>query len=84
MLTSNAVRNGRGCQMDKADITQARMEAEEAFRELDRLNQPPRIIHLHCLDCGEPIHPVRQAHGFSTCVDCAEASERAAKMRRAP
>ena len=70
--------------MDAADITQARMEAEEALRERNRLNQPPSIIHLHCLDCGEPIPPARQAHGFSTCVDCAEASERAARMRRAP
>lgn len=70
--------------MDDADITQARMEAEEALRELNRLNQPQSIIHLHCLDCGEPIPPARQVHGFSTCVDCAEASEWAARMRRAP
>lgn len=68
--------------MDDADLTQARMEAEEALRARGKPLVVPKVRYSHCQDCGEPIHEARQAHGFSTCVDCAELAERNAQRRR--
>jgi RNA polymerase-binding transcription factor DksA len=68
--------------MDDADLTQARMEAEEALRARGKPSAVPKVRYSHCLDCGEPIPEARQAHGFSTCVDCAELAERKAQRRR--
>jgi RNA polymerase-binding transcription factor DksA len=67
--------------MDDADLTQARMEAEEALRARGKLLAVPKVHYSHCLDFGEPIPEARQAHGFSTCVDCAELAERKAQRR---
>ena len=69
--------------MDDADLAQAWQEAEDALRA--RYKQPPAPVthYSHCLECGEPIPEARQAHGFATCIDCAEAAERnAAKHRK--
>jgi RNA polymerase-binding transcription factor DksA len=68
--------------MDDADLTQARMEAEEALRARGKPSAVPKVRYSHCLDCGEPIPEARQAHGFSTCVDCAELAERKVQRRR--
>lgn len=68
--------------MDDADFTQARMEAEEALRAREKSLAVPKVRRSHCLDCGEPIPEAKQAHGFSTCVDCAELAERKAQRRR--
>ena len=76
MLTSNAVRKGKGCQMDDADLTQARMEAEEALRERRKPLVVTKVRYSHCIECGEPMPEVRQAHGFTNCIECAEAAER--------
>ena len=84
MLTSNAVRKGRGCQMDAADITQARMEAEEVLRARGNSLTTPKVRYSHCVECGEPIPEGRQVHGFATCIDCAEAAERNAARYRRP
>ena len=68
--------------MDDADLTQARLEAEEALRARYKQPAAPVVRHSHCA-CGEPIPEARQAHGFATCIDCAETAERnAAKYRR--
>lgn len=70
--------------MDDADLTQARMEAEEALRARYSKPTAPVMRYAHCLDCGEPIPEARQAYGFSTCVDCATIAERDASQRRRP
>lgn len=67
--------------MDDADLTQARMEAEEALQARGKPLAVPKVRYRHCWDCGEPLPEARQAHGFSTCVDCAELAERKAQRR---
>lgn len=62
--------------MDDADITQARMEAEEALQARGKPLAVPKVRYSHCIECGESMPEVRQAHGFTNCVDCAEAAER--------
>ena len=62
--------------MDDADITQARMEAEEALLARGKPLAVPKVRYSHCVECGESMPEVRQAHGFANCVDCAEAAER--------
>ena len=66
--------------MDDADLAQAQMEAEEALRARRKPPAVPKVRYSHCVECGEPMPEVRQAHGFDNCVDCAEAAER--RMRR--
>ena len=66
--------------MDDADLTQARMEAEEALRARGKPPAPPKVRYSHCVECEEPIPEERQAHGFDNCIDCAEAAER--RLRR--
>ena len=66
--------------MDDADLTQARMEAEEALRARRKPLAVSKVRYSHCVECGEPIPEGRQAHGFATCIDCAEAAER--RLRR--
>ena len=68
--------------MDDADLTQARQETEEALRARYKPSAVPVKHYSHCLDCGEPIPEARQAHGFATCIDCAEAAERNASRHR--
>lgn len=65
--------------MDDADITQARMEAEEALRAPRQAES--RIRQSHCT-CGEPIPEARQALGLTTCIECAERAERIASRYR--
>ena len=67
--------------MDDADLTQARMEAEEALRARGKPPAPPKVHYSHCIECGEPIPEERQAHGFNNCIDCAEAAERRLRRR---
>ena len=67
--------------MDDADLTQARQETEEAVRARYKQPAAPKVRHSHCT-CGEPIPEARQAHGFVTCIDCAEAAERNASRHR--
>ena len=62
--------------MDDADLTQARMEVEEALRARRKPLVPPKVRYSHCVECGEPMPEARQAHGFDNCIDCAEAAER--------
>ena len=68
--------------MDDADLTQARMEAEEAIRA--RYKPSASVARRSRCECGEPIPEVRQAYGFATCIDCAEAAERNAARHRRP
>ena len=70
--------------MDDADLTQARMEAEEVLRARGRHLTTPKVRYSHCVECGEPIPEGRQVHGFATCIDCAEAAERNAARYRRP
>ena len=67
--------------MDYADLTQARMEAEEALRARRKPLAVPKVRYSHCVECGEPMPEVRQVHGFGNCVDCAEAAERRMRLR---
>lgn len=67
--------------MDDADITQARMEAEEALLARGKPLAVPKVRYSHCIECGESMPEVRQAHGFANCVDCAEAAERHLRRR---
>lgn len=70
--------------MDDADLTQARMEAEEVLRARGKPLVPPKVRYSHCVECGEAIPEGRQAYGFTTCIDCAEAAERNAARHRRP
>lgn len=66
--------------MDDADITQARQEVEDALRARYATKPQAVIRRSHC-DCGEAIPEVRQAYGFTNCIDCAEATERSSRRR---
>lgn len=68
--------------MDDADLTQARMEAEEALRARWKPLAVPKVRCSHCLDCGEPIPEARQALGLTMCIECAERAERIASRYR--
>ena len=74
--------------MDDADITQVRLEAEEALQrkraEAAAITQaalPPTTV---CLEenCGEPLPPQRIAHGFRLCVTCQTLKEKANALRK--
>lgn len=67
--------------MDDADLTQARMEAEEALRARRKTLAVPKVHYSHCIECGELMPEVRQAHGFANCIDCAEVAERYLRRR---
>ena len=67
--------------MDDADLTQARMEAEEVLRARGKPLAVPKVRYSHCTECGESIPEARQVHGFGNCVDCAEAAERRMRLR---
>lgn len=43
--------------MDEADVSQARMEAEEEFRRKYRFVVEGPKATGECLDCGEPVPP---------------------------
>jgi RNA polymerase-binding transcription factor DksA len=45
-------------------------------------NPPPEFDGKHCVDCDEPIHPARLAHGLYRCIDCATYLERYARVSR--
>ncbi len=66
--------------MDHADITQARQEAEDALRARYAAKPQAAVRQSHC-NCGEPIPEVRQAYGFTNCIDCAEVAERGSRRR---
>lgn len=67
--------------MDDADLTQARMEAEEALRARGKPPAVPKVRYNHCVECGEPMPEVRQAHEFDNCINCAQAAERLLRRR---
>ena len=67
--------------MDDADLTQARMEAEEVLRARGKPLAVPKVRYSHCVKCGEPMPEARQAHGFDNCVDCAKLAERYLRRR---
>ena len=58
------------------------MEAEEALRERGKTLVVPKVRYSYCIECGESMPEVRQAHGFDNCVDCAEAAEAAEAAER--
>ena len=65
--------------MDDADLTQARLEAEEALRARYSKPTAPAMRYAHCLDCGEPIPEARRqaVPGVQTCIECQTLIERA-------
>jgi len=66
--------------MDDADITQERLEKEQALRA--RIEQRPPYGPEECGQCGEEMPDVRRQHGFRLCIECATLRERQSKFRR--
>lgn len=66
--------------MDNADITQERLEKEQALRA--RIEQWPPYGPEECDQCGEEMPDVRRQHGFRLCIECATLRERQSKFRR--
>jgi len=73
--------------MDEADVA---YEAEVAEREAALARARARIAQLTgapseaCSECGEPVPLARCRLGFALCFDCAERSERRARLYGAP
>lgn len=66
--------------MDDADITQERLEKEQALKA--RYEQkPPPYGPEECAQCGEEMPDVRRQHGFRLCIECATLRERQSKFR---
>lgn len=67
--------------MDDADITQERLEKEQALKA--RFVQKPLPYGPEeCDQCGDEMPDIRRQHGFRLCVECATLRERQSKFRR--
>jgi RNA polymerase-binding transcription factor DksA len=73
--------------MDEADVA---YEAEVAAREAALAEARRRLAQLTgapseaCPECGEPVLLARRRLGLALCFDCAERSERRARLYGAP
>jgi len=73
--------------MDEADVA---YEAEVAAREAALARARARIAQLTgaagdaCPECGEPVPLARRRLGLALCFDCAERSERRARLYGGP
>ena len=68
--------------MDDADVTQARLEAEDALRrrraEADAAK--PQQHFRECQECGDELPEVRRRYGCRLCVECQSRVERKHKL----
>jgi len=70
--------------MDEAQELESRLTqaAVEAARAPKMREVPPGFTGLQCVDCGEPIEPLRRLSNRTRCAECQEESERVARIRR--
>lgn len=63
---------------DTAQAFQARLnsDAEARARGKSAPESHPEFDGCHCVDCSEPIHPVRLAMGKVRCMECQDFLER--------
>jgi hypothetical protein len=48
----------------------AAAHAEDALKRHAARPKPRGLTHCDTLECRQPIHPLRQAHGAVLCIDC--------------